>query len=167
MHHWSRQPLHTLISMPTEDTHHRHPIGLYLHADRGRHHRHPIGGRNCRISKRMNDKVAAKITETVVDGIPDISQVGSLLSPVLYNANEPTWHQLQSYFPLDNDFKGHIYMASTRITFTWPRKPTLTVLSSFGDLLRWWVERKHHVRQASQPQKKENYTSIYKHVQRE
>ena len=86
------------ISLPTNDAHSGHPTGT---ATAG-------------FSKRMNDKVAAKIVDIVASGITDKTEVRSLLQHYvvhdLCKDAQPDPND-RAYFPLDTDIANHIYMA--------------------------------------------------------
>ncbi len=78
------------------------------------HTGHPTGGGTAGLSKRINEKVAAKITELVGEGITEINNVRRLLrhyvmkdlcKDCLPDPND------RAYFPIANDLKNHIYMA--------------------------------------------------------
>ena len=76
------------------------------------HHGHPTGGGVAGFSQRMNEKVATKIS------ISDISQLRSLLRQYVVHdlcKDDVPDPNDRAYFPLDSDFKNHIYMAKCAI----------------------------------------------------
>lgn len=89
---------HTIhyVSLPTEECHSGHPTGK------------GVAG----FSQRMNEKVSAKISELVADGITEIHDVRKLLRQYVLKdfCKEVHPHPNdRAYFPIDNDLKNHIY----------------------------------------------------------
>ena len=86
------------VSLPTENAHQGHPTGAGTPG----------------FAKRVNDKVAIKISELVAKGVTEIHQIRSLLRHYvlkdLCKSNPPDCND-RAYFPTDTDLKNHIYMA--------------------------------------------------------
>lgn len=86
------------VSLPTEECHSGHPTG------------NGVAG----FSQRVNEKVSAKISELVAEGITEIHEVRKLLRHYVLKDLCVEMHPDENdraYFPIDNDIKNHIYMA--------------------------------------------------------
>lgn len=86
------------VSLPGEDAHNGHPTGK------------GVAG----FSKRIDDRVAAKVGQIVADGITEKVQVRSLLQHYVIHElcqEMPPDLNDRAYFPLDDDLRNHIYMA--------------------------------------------------------
>ena len=86
------------VSMPTEDAH----TG------------HPTGGGPAGLCKRVNQKVIAKISLLVSEGITEMHEVRRTLRHFVMHdlcRDSPPDPNDRSYFPIDNDLRNHIYIA--------------------------------------------------------
>lgn len=86
------------VTLPAEECHSGHPTG------------HGVAG----FSQKVNEKVAAKISELVAESITEVHDVRRLLKHYVIHdlcKGEHPNSSDRAYFPIDTDLRNHIYMA--------------------------------------------------------